>query len=414
VVQHYGDYAEDAQQRVVLAVAEDDADLAFVPTGVFDTFGVTSLQALSAPMLMHSYAVEQQVLTSDIAATMLAGVDRAGVAGIALLGDQMRRPFGVIGPLHGPDDYRGVTVATDPSRATDGALEALGARPSHLLGAAFNRAVEHHAVGGLERPLRTYVVNVMAPLAPYGTSNVALWPQVLAVIANPETMSRLDDDQRRWLAQAAADVAGSSVPRAREAERDGVAAMCRAGGRLSRASEADITALKTRFAQTYATLEKDATTRGLISRIRELDDAMPPDAELVPLPGCSGRPPAPPKSSAAATGRFDGTWRWRLTQHDRRNDPHGNGEASPGDDVFTMRIDDGRWHLHLDGADGSTEDETGSVTLDGGELAFTWDRGASVDRFRFRLDGDELRLTGTSGDTGDLFVWATERWRRIR
>ena len=396
------------------AVAHHEADLGYVHTSVLDMFGVTTLQALSAPMLMRSYAVERQVLNSDMAAAMLAGAEKAGVKGIALFGDQMRRPFGARGPLHGPEDYRGVTVAAYPSKVTDAALEALGARPSHLFGTRLNDAIEHRTVGGLERTLRSYVGNVTPPLAPYGTSNVVLWPQVLALIANPGTMTGLDDEQRRWLAQAAADAAAGSVERGREAERHAVEAACRAGGRFSRADEADVNALKARFAGTYAMLDEDAPTRGFISRIRDLDAATPPDAALDAPAGCDGRPPSPPKSSAAAARRFEGTWRWRLTQRDRRKDPFGDGEAHPGDDVFTVVIRDGRWQLHMDAADGAIEDDTGTVTVNGDELAFTWDRGATVDRFRYELDGDTLRLTGTGGDTGDLFVWATEPWRRIR
>ena len=37
---------------------------------------------------------------------------KAGVSGIALLGDQMRRPFATRGPLRGPADYRGLRVAS--------------------------------------------------------------------------------------------------------------------------------------------------------------------------------------------------------------------------------------------------------------------------------------------------------------
>jgi TRAP-type C4-dicarboxylate transport system substrate-binding protein len=395
------------------AVAAHDADLGYVHAGVLDTFGVTSLQALSAPMLMRSYAVEREVLNSDMAPVMLAGVERAGVKGLALLGDEMRRPFGAGGALRGPADYRGVTVAAYPSNVTDAALEALGARPSHLYGTRLDDAIEHRAVGGLAWTLRSYVNNQTPPLAPYGTANVVLWPQVLALIANPATLSRLDGEQRRWLAQAAAEAAGTSIERGREAERNALTAACRAGGRFSRADAADVSALKARFRRMYAMLDEDPPTRGFISRIRDLDAATPPDAALDVPSGCDGRPPSPPKFSDTAARRFEGTWRWRLTEQDRRKDLSAGGDTRSGDDVFTVTIRDGRWHLHVDGADGTIEDDFGTVTLDSGELAFAWDRGGTVDRFGYRLDGDVLRLTGTGGDPGDLFVWGTEPWRRI-
>ena len=414
VVERYGAYAEDAEQQVVLGVAENDVDLGYVHTGVFDTFGVTSLQALSAPMLMRSYAVEREVLASHMAAAMLAGVERAGVAGVALLGDQMRRPFGVHGPLHGPGDYRGTAIAAYPSRVTDGALEALGARPSHLYGGPLNDELERRRVDGVERTPRSYVGNGSAPLAPYGVANVALWPQVLAVIINPDVLASLDDEQRRWLEQAAADAAGRSIERAEATEHGSVQAACESGTRFSRASERDLAALRARFERTYASLEADPQTRTFISRIRELDAANSPDVALSLPAGCRGRPPSAPELSPVSTHRLDGTWRWRISERDRRQDPFFNGESEPGDDIFTFRIRDGRCHAHIAGHDGSAEDHIGTVTVEGDELTIAWDEGRVVDRYRFRLDGNLLRVEGISGDRGDLFVSTAHPWRRLR
>lgn len=50
--------------------ASGTADLAWVRTQVFETLGVESFQALTAPMLIDSYPLEQ-VLASDIPGRML-------------------------------------------------------------------------------------------------------------------------------------------------------------------------------------------------------------------------------------------------------------------------------------------------------------------------------------------------------
>jgi TRAP-type C4-dicarboxylate transport system substrate-binding protein len=119
MINNYGSHAVNAEPRIVRAVAAHRVDLGYVRTGVFDLLGVRSLQALSAPLLIPSSSVEQQVVAGDLGRTMLAGVAGAGVAGVALLPDQMRRPIGVVRPLRGPGDYRGLTFAAYPSRVTE-------------------------------------------------------------------------------------------------------------------------------------------------------------------------------------------------------------------------------------------------------------------------------------------------------
>jgi TRAP-type C4-dicarboxylate transport system substrate-binding protein len=59
VANRWGDYADDAEQQVVRAVAAGKVDLGWAGARVFDTIGVTSFQALQAPMLIDNYALEQ-------------------------------------------------------------------------------------------------------------------------------------------------------------------------------------------------------------------------------------------------------------------------------------------------------------------------------------------------------------------
>src|SRR5215216_7325953 len=98
VASTWGDYADDAEQQVVRAVAAGKADLGWAGARVFDTMGVTSFQALQAPMLIDSYALEQAVLTSDISARMMDGLDKVGVHGLGVLADGLRRPIAVKHP----------------------------------------------------------------------------------------------------------------------------------------------------------------------------------------------------------------------------------------------------------------------------------------------------------------------------
>ncbi len=72
----WGDYAADAEQQVVRAVAAGKVDLGWSGTRAFDTIGVTSFRALQAPMLIDSYALEQAVVASDIPGQMMQGLTK--------------------------------------------------------------------------------------------------------------------------------------------------------------------------------------------------------------------------------------------------------------------------------------------------------------------------------------------------
>src|SRR5215213_9179858 len=56
VVDQWAEFASDAEQQVVNDVAAGEVDLGWVGSRVFDTLGVESFQALTAPMLIDSYA----------------------------------------------------------------------------------------------------------------------------------------------------------------------------------------------------------------------------------------------------------------------------------------------------------------------------------------------------------------------
>jgi TRAP-type C4-dicarboxylate transport system substrate-binding protein len=104
VVKQWGGFAADAEQQVVRAVATGQVDLGHAGTRVFDTMGVTSFQALQAPMLIDSYALERAVIEGGIPQEMLQGLDRVGVAGLGVFGGGLSKPIAVEQPLLGSAD----------------------------------------------------------------------------------------------------------------------------------------------------------------------------------------------------------------------------------------------------------------------------------------------------------------------
>jgi len=246
LVNRWGDYANDAEQQVVRAVAAGKADLGWAGARVFDTLGVTSFQALQAPMLIDSYALEQAVLTSDISARMMDGLDKVGVRGLGVLADGLRRPIAVKHPLLGVGDWRGITFGTVKSQVQVQALRALGATPMEIFRRSRNQALQAGTLGGFEMSLLVYEHNVPPPRAPYVTANVTLWPQMDVLVAHPDRLARLTGQQRGWLQQAAQDAAGRSAALA-DRDAQSLKNACQSGARFANASPADLAALRKAF-----------------------------------------------------------------------------------------------------------------------------------------------------------------------
>ena len=122
----------DAEQQVIRDVAAGEIELGWVGTSVFDTVGVTEFEALTAPMLIDSYPLQQAVLASDIPARMLDGLDEIGLHGIAILSDGLRKPIAVSHPLLNPADYSGITFQAFRSTETANAIRALDAIPTDV------------------------------------------------------------------------------------------------------------------------------------------------------------------------------------------------------------------------------------------------------------------------------------------
>ncbi len=182
-------------------VAAGRADLGWSGTRALDLVGVTAFRPLHAPMLVTSLAAERAVIEDPLTQALLADMRPAGVVGLAVLADEIRHPVGVEKPLLMPDDFRGITFQTFPSRAQAAGISALGATPtSDPVRPLAQRAV----LGGFESMWNTLVANGYADIAPYVTANVGLWPRTTVLFANPAALARLDAEARLWVTTAAA------------------------------------------------------------------------------------------------------------------------------------------------------------------------------------------------------------------
>jgi TRAP-type C4-dicarboxylate transport system substrate-binding protein len=278
------------EQDIVRDVQEGKVDLAWIGTRVFDTLGVKSFQALSAPMLIDSYPLEGAVIASDIPERMLGALDSLGVTGLAVLADGLRKPIAVGRPLLGPADWQGVTFAAFRSDGQAGAIRALGASPSELWGAPLVRGLAHDEVQGFEKSVLIYHLGSLETVAPYVTANVNLWPQTVALVVNPARLSALSGDQQRWVRQAAKDAAQHSTSLVSE-ESGLVSTECGVGARFADASAADLAALRQAFAPVYAGLATDPQTKAFVEAIEALKRSTPAGPALAIPEGCTGAAP---------------------------------------------------------------------------------------------------------------------------
>ncbi len=224
-------------------VAAGEVDLGWVGSRVFDTLGVESFQALTAPMLIDSYALENAVIESGMTEEMMEGLDELGVHGLAVLADALRRPVSVDAPILEPADWRGTSFGTLKSDGQVEAIGALGGDPVEIFGPHRRDALDDGTLEGFEFGLLLYSDPMWSSRAPYVAANVHLWPQMDVVLANPGRLDGLTSKQRGWLDEAARDAARRSAALAdRDARALDVA--CEGGARFAEASEADLAALR--------------------------------------------------------------------------------------------------------------------------------------------------------------------------
>jgi TRAP-type C4-dicarboxylate transport system substrate-binding protein len=399
VVYGWGNFSPDAERQSILDVAAGTADLTAAGPRVFDTMGVNSFRALTAPMLIDSYPVEDAVVASGIPGEMLAGLEKVGVTGLGVLGGSLNKPIAVEGPLLGPADWQGVTFETYLSQTQAQAIQALGAQSTNVLGAGLDAGLQSGQIQGFSKGLLVYSINGTERLAPYVTANVNLWPGMQVLLANPGRLSRLSEQQRGLLRQAAQDAVGRSTSLV-EHEDQIVADVCQAGARLSNASQTDLTALRQAFVPVYSSLEEDPQTKSFIARIEALKQSTAAGAPLAIPVGCTGSPSEGQTSSDPITG----TWQTgKITETDwvrafialggSEKDAHGSFAELFGARryvVLTVIFGDGDYELRDSSDGGPVVHQDGGTYEIAGDGTLTLVAGGCSSRLRYAVSGDTL------------------------
>jgi len=406
VANRWGDFSADAEQQVVRAVAAGKVDLGWAGARVFDTLGVTSLQALQAPMLIDNYALEHAVIAHGIPGQMLEGLNKVGVMGFGILADGLRKPIAVKHPVLGTADWRGITFGTYKSQDQAQAIRSLGATPVEVFGTERDQALKDGKIQGFELNLPGYERNVLANRAPYVTANVNLWPQMDVLLANPGRLAALTGQQRGWLRQAAQGAAARSAALA-DRDAQSVRNTCQSGARFANASQADLAALRTAFAPVYASLEQDPKTKAFLDQIQALKRSTPAGAPLAIPAGCTGKAPEQPaEHSGTAPADLNGTYRYLLTKDDARKGGEANLDEFPS--VTTVKLENGQVDGGCFGQGASYSVNDDRITFDAPEYGYSMTFTFSAD------DKGNLDLTPVLPmDKGDAFQCSYKVWTKI-
>jgi TRAP-type C4-dicarboxylate transport system substrate-binding protein len=377
-----------AEADAIKALQAGQADLGIVPARAFHDAGVTSFDALVAPLAVDSMALQRKVLASDLPAHMLSGVKRLGLTGVGILPGPMRKPAGITRPLRAPADYQGATVAISPSAVADRAIRALGATPVR---SAFEGA-DISGFDGIEQQVWSVAGNQWDGTVRTITENVNLWPRPLVVVAGAKAMRKLSDQQLGWLRAAVHDSVDAGIRLQMYMDTDGLVPMCRRERfEFVTAAAGQIAQLRSAFRPVYAELSQDAQTSRYLDAIDAMRGGTTPYPQEVLTCGATS------SEAVGAATPIDGVYEQSFTARELL--AAGSADALPENYGTT------RWVLDR----GRFEQNQRS------DRAATWTRG------HYTVQGDRLTLyvedaggiapSNANGKPGES---ATLRWTRYR
>jgi len=414
-VEYFGAFGPGADQKVAGLVQNGKLDLALIPARAWDELAVTSLQALQVPFLVSSEDLVEQVVQSELAGEMLAGLDKAGVVGLALLPEGLRHPVGFERPLLALDDFTSVKIRALPSNASYRLLRALGSKPVDLCCDALAVAVANGEIAGAESG---FAWAGTLPSPGTFTANITFYPKVNALVANEDAFGRLSDEQREILREAAASALRYVVQNtSTEAER--AAVYCGNGGAIAFAAEADVAALEQAAQPVYAALQADPLTKELIEQIRKMkaqlsgaDDGLPQAC----APASGGA--VPTTSSDSEPAEFpEGVYRTDLPAEYLIEKGMDSQTAHDLAGIVTLAFEDGRWRGHTQSplnhpdCGGTYSVEAGRITLVHDVAQCGEPAGAVVMTARWKLEDGELIFYDIR--VGRPLEWGGKPWKKI-
>jgi TRAP-type C4-dicarboxylate transport system substrate-binding protein len=374
----------DFEAATIRDVLHGRADLAMAASRAWDEFGVRSLRALHAPLLIDSYPLQERVLKSDLVDQMLAELRPLDLVGIGILPGAIRHPIGLRHRLAAPRDFSGLAIGVTQSRVAEASMRALGARPVRLPA----EVLTADGLQGIEHLVGAIYSNSLDIDGSHLMTNVDLWPRPLVLVAGSRAYSRLSAEQRRILRTAAANVVPKALTLVRNTEAEASGNICRRGGAtFDAATSSELRALRLAVEPVFRDLERHPATRAAIEAIeRHKAELGEPPADLA---SCE-RAAEPPASDATA---IDGVWRMDTDREAVDYDYYAENWGR-----WTYVFDRGRFAITQENGDACTWGY-GTFAVDGNRMSWTF------------TDGGGIAPTGASNKPGEFFVFGFSAYR---
>ena len=402
------------ETEVIADVEAGKADLGWAGSRAFDSVGVPTFDALHAPLLIDSYALEQRVLQSPMVGDMLDGLEPLGVIGIGILPGPLKKPLGV-SPLVRPEDYRGKTIAISRSQVARQTLRALGASAKDLPSGG-----KIDGLDGVEQQVSGIEGNRYDSVAKNLTANVNLWPRPQVLFMNKKAFAALSDTQRDALRAAARHAVPATIAYDRKEEREETAILCRRKPTFLTASDSDLAALRRAVRPVYDSLERNTVTKTAIEQIRAMRSGAPSTTEAPRCPNATST-----TTPAGKATPIDGVYRMTTTQKEVAEVSGGDPGADLSENYgrFKFVLDRGRLY-YTQSSEGKTRWTRAVNTVRGHTM--TWritdsggqgpsgakERIGEVYTFRWSRYRDQLTLTPVPGKISPPPA-RVKPWRRI-
>ena len=292
----------DYEARIIADVRAGKADLGWVGSREFPGF-----DALTAPLLIDSYAFEAEVLRSPVIAPMLHGLEPLGLMPIGVLPGPLRRPAGAR-PLREPADFEGLRIGSQRGNMAAATLKVLGAVPVPVGPSQLVRGLD-----GVESHAGSIAGNGYITEAPFVTGDVALWPRPPVLFAGPR--AHLTPGQLALLRRAARESMADEIAALRNGDRVANETLCALGARVLVAGARRRAAVRAATRPVYAQLERTHPAVVAIARMRARFTG-PPDA----LRPCTSAL-ATPKTGVVSP--VDGVYRMYSTKEQLEKDQPG-------------------------------------------------------------------------------------------
>ena len=385
-------------------VSAGKVDMAWVGARAFDQAGVTSFQALLAPLVIDNLELQGKVFDAGIPQEMLSELDELDLVGIGALPGPMRKVLGIRKPFTKPGDFAATVVGIQDSVVADQTFHALGATAKPVPPEA-----KLDGLDAYEQQLASIHGNQYADDAKYVTGNLNMWPRPLVIIANHASYDRLTEDQRDITAAAAKDAVAVAMEAERAADANAATALCKAGLTFAQSSDADLQAFQKALAPVYAAIRKD-TANAWLDRIAGIKQSLhrAPDGAQ-----CSDVAADQPQAS-----RYDGTYQMSVVWPKVKGANArcvGGAEAGPDGAIYDMVFEKGilRVWLRVGGPD--AERELGlevPYQFFKDQLVITQNDGSKIVVDFTYKDGKLTLSNPRGGECGDWAIMTTKPWIR--